>query len=275
MDNPLHLPRPNDQIQQIHDYARDFAYLYLQNPWIELHRVHQLFELDFHQIEFIRKWGGSLASLSDEDWAQIESAGIMKRATFDPDSLQPIVSVDRDILESFGYLRSRVTSSGDTMFVPTQKAFELLDKPLKPPSIFISYRRSESSAFALLIESRLRLVGVTEVFIDRDIPGGSDWERHIRERIGNAQTFIVLVGAGTLTNANGWVEKELDWAVEAKCQRIIPIWHNQHTIEKQQNSGHLPAVLSSSQGYTLKAETALEYETAVNWLLNTLGYRTY
>src|SRR5581483_1391577 len=59
-----------------------------------------------------------------------------------------------DLLISFGYLR-REDRYGSPKFILTQKAFDLLE--IIPPGtkVFISYERSQSSAFALALQYKL------------------------------------------------------------------------------------------------------------------------
>src|SRR5512135_3659724 len=132
MDNPLKLARPDDAVQQIHDYARDLAYLFVQgecqpqitvgkryawgdNPHVERENDSQ------NRVDFRAKWGAA-----DQ--------------TFRAPSI--------DLLVSFGYL-SEVSSSQEgqytlTTYIFTPKAFQLLERPAKTPSIFVSFSRKES-----------------------------------------------------------------------------------------------------------------------------------
>jgi hypothetical protein len=64
------------------------------------------------------------------------------------------------------------------------------------------------------------------------------------------------------------VLKEIQWAENAGC-RIISIWHG-CSIDAT-----APEVLRTHHAIQVTGESALEYETAVNQLLNALGYRTY
>jgi len=87
-------------------------------------------------------------------------------------------------LESFDYVehidKSRPDSSDMLAFINhydayllTSKAFELLETPLTPPKIFISYRRGVSTVLGLLIESRLKaLSSDLHPFIDKELTVG-------------------------------------------------------------------------------------------------------
>jgi len=103
----------------------------------------------------------------------------------------------------------------------TQAAFRLLDQ-VEPASIFISYRRSDSSAFALLVLARLKAAGL-EAFLDLTIQPGENWRNHIREQITSRGYFILLLGKETLSS--DVVLEEIGWALESGSA-VIPIWHN-------------------------------------------------
>ncbi len=255
MDNPLQLPRPDDAIQQIHDYARDLAYLFVQgdckpqitvgkryswgdNPHVEREADSQ------NRIDFRRKWG------ADDE-------------TFRGPSI--------DLLVSFGYLVEAQSSQENnytlTTYIFTPKAFQLLEKPSKMPAIFVSYSRKESSALALLIEARLRLVGADRIFIDKMITAGDDWREQLAESIRQCTYFICLVGPTTLSSQV--VNHEIAQAVESGC-RIISVWHN-----GQKMGADSPEALRRLHAITVTGESAREYETAISELLNSMGYRTY
>jgi TIR domain len=252
MENPLLSPLPADPIQRIHDYARDLAYLGVHSELnygaliFDTRELHQFYEdSSDSQRRFVEKWG-----------------------EYGPNLHAPPFPT----LESFGYINRILDAENNTKsYQLTQKAFTLLDKPAAPPSVFISYRHQESSTFALLIEARLQLRGGAGVFVDRDIPGGDDWWAHIQQQIAESKVFIVLLGK-TALDPRSWLVKELELATNAKC-RIIPIWHNGHTLAAQKLTT-CPAILDVNHGYTVMEESALAYDTAVIWLLNTLGYRT-
>lgn len=271
MDNPLELSAPTDPVQRVHAYARDLAYLAIHgelsarivwgiaglsdNP----HEPRLGYPDTTNRYYFREKWGAETAKFS------------------------PFL----DLLASYGY----ILIGGETLpgtgsaqlwgheelqadkshhvvtYLLSPKAFQLLERPATPPTVFISYKRKESSAFALLIEARLRMAGVDAVFIDKSIPAGEKWHGELETRIKSAQTFISLIGPETL--ASPMVQKEIAWAVEASC-RIISIWHNNCTMPDD-----CPGELKDRQYIVVADESAKGYETAINELLNSLGYRTY
>jgi hypothetical protein len=154
-----------------------------------------------------------------------------------------------------------------TNYVLPPKALQLLEKPVQAPGVFISYSRKDSSAFALLVEARLRIVGVPDVFIDKKITAGDEWAEHLEERIREARYFICLVGPNTLRSSV--VGQEVEWAVQAGC-RIISIWHGGAKI-----TDSAPEALRKRHAISVTEESAREYETAISELLNSMGYRTY
>ncbi len=147
--------------------------------------------------------------------------------------LQPQAS----FLEAFGYLASR----GNRTIAPahhmpreisdyiiTPKAFALLDIPLEH-RVFVSYRRSESSAFALLLYDRLRSAGF-DVFVDkRNIEPGEIWLKRLKDAIVATDVFICLVGKTTLDSENVMIE--IKWALDNEIP-AIPIWHNRFRYEE-------------------------------------------
>jgi TIR domain len=247
MDDPLHLPSPDDPIQQIHDLARDLAYLAAQkqhSPRITLGT---------------EGWGGDPRKQSEHDGPVLAFFRVKWG------NLETYKGPQFEMLSSYAYLT--MLGSDPNNLLLTQKAFDLLDAPATPPRIFISYRRRESSALALLIEARLRLVGVDTVFIDKNIAAGDEWHGELEAKIRQCQTFMCLIGPHSLESP--MVAKELGWAMDAGC-RIISIWHNGYTM-----GDDCPEELKQRQSITVTGESAKEYETAISELLNSLGYRTY
>lgn len=158
----------------------------------------------------------------------------------------------------------------DTNAYTIQKsAFDLLET-VEPANIFISYKRSESSAFALLVLARLKAAGL-EPFLDLALVPGDDWESGLRERIRRYDYLIALLGKDTL--ASEVCIKEIGWALEAKLA-VIPVWHNGF----KHNAADWPLVptgvntlLSSTHSIRVVEESALGYNNAIVELLNRFG----
>jgi len=267
MDNPLLLPRPDDPVQCIHDYARDLAYLVVNgecsasmstnlNGWLDNPHMEMPGGMSDtpNRIHFREKWG----TISTHSYPSL------------------------DILAGFGYLEHTTSAfqAGDGVqtwygegsylvhsYLITSRAFQLLEKPSSSPKVFISYRRKESSAFAIAIEARLRAVGIDSIFIDKQISAGDEWHGRFEQTISQCQEFICLIGPQTLSSP--MVEKEIGWAVEVGC-RLISIWHNGAKMDDQ-----CLEAPTRRQSIIVTGESAREYENAINELLNSLGYRTY
>lgn len=148
------------------------------------------------------------------------------------------------------------------------KALGLLERPAIPPKVFISYKQTESSAFASLIEARLNIAAPEAgVFIDKLLEGGDEWERRIKREICECDTFICVYGPGTPKST--MIPKEIAWAKDSGS-RIIPVLHNKFT----RDSEGYPEQFKTLQDITVDKESAEAYELAILKLLNALGYPT-
>jgi hypothetical protein len=148
-------------------------------------------------------------------------------------------------------------------------AFDLLeDRP--PANIFISYRRRESSAFALLVLARLKEYGLN-AFLDMSIQPGDNWREHLRDQIQAREYFVVLLSKDSLNS--DVVRQELTWAIEHKAN-IIPIWHNGFTYQSGDITGvtvETDRLLTSTHTIRVLEESALAYNNALVELLNRFG----
>ncbi|HEX2908776.1 MAG TPA: toll/interleukin-1 receptor domain-containing protein [Phototrophicaceae bacterium] len=147
-------------------------------------------------------------------------------------------------------------------------AFDLLEEA-EPTNIFISYKRTESSAFALLVLARLKAAGL-EPFLDLALVPGEDWEQGLKNRIGQYDYLIALLGKETLKSEV--VLKEIQWALAAGVS-LIPVWHN--GFKYQASDWNLPPEVETalSQRHTIRVleESALAYNNAIVELLNRFG----
>lgn len=169
-----------------------------------------------------------------------------------------------DLLVSNGYLEF-----GNNIYQITKAAFDLIEET-EPANIFISYRRKDSSAFALLVLARLKAEGL-EPFLDLALVPGEDWRAGLRERIHKYDYFIALIGAETLTSEV--VIEEIAWALEAKLT-IIPIWHNGFSYKSDDWRSLPPAVdeaLRMRHTIRVLEENPLSYNNAIVELLNRFG----
>jgi hypothetical protein len=162
-----------------------------------------------------------------------------------------------------GYAVSETNS-----IVLNKSAFDLLEEA-EPATLFISYKRSESSAFALLVLARLKAEGL-EPFLDVSLVPGEDWQAGLKDRIQKYDYFISLLGKETL--ASEVVVNEITWALEAGLT-IIPIWHNGFKYETGdwQLPAPVNAALSGTHTIRVIEESALGYNNAIVELLNRFG----
>ncbi len=149
-----------------------------------------------------------------------------------------------------------------------QVSFDLTEE-VEPAHVFISYRRKESSAFALLVLARLKEADLN-AFLDMSLRPGDNWHAYIKEQIQQRDFFVLLLGEETLNSPV--VQDEIRWAIEAGAE-IIPIWHN--GFEYKEGEFDLPPeiqrVLHSNHSIRVLEESALAYNNAVVELLNRFG----
>ncbi len=156
---------------------------------------------------------------------------------------------------------------GNTTFI-TKAAFDLLEEA-EPANIFISYKRSESSAFALLVLARLKMAGL-EPFLDLALGPGEDWESGLRERIRKYDYLVAILGKDTLRSEV--CGKEIQWALEANV-KIIPVWHNGFVYNSADWTLPLEVETALQKMHTIRVieESALGYNNAIVELLNRFG----
>ena len=164
-----------------------------------------------------------------------------------------------DLLLSTGYI-----SISKARLEITTKAISLLDE-VEPSTIFISYKRSESSAFALLVLARLKEYNL-EPFVDMSLRAGEDWHPALENHIKSRDYLIVLVGKETLKSEV--TVKEIQWAIQYQ-KSIIPIWHNGFEFDENE-AQDIPSEVAIGRKHAIKVfeESALGYNTAIVELLN-------
>ena len=165
----------------------------------------------------------------------------------------------------------------------TDKALVLVDET-EPYNIFISYKRSESSALALLVLARLKEHDL-EPFVDMALEAGGIWHADLKQKIEENDYFIVLLGKDTLSSEI--TVKEICWAIDSN-RTIIPIWHNRFGLEEdfdlakqidgfashwqeeklRQRKGDVEDVISRTNAIRVLDESASGYNTAIVELLN-------
>jgi len=150
-----------------------------------------------------------------------------------------------------------------------EKAFQLLDE-VQPAEIFISYRRNESSAFALLVLARLKSFDLN-AFLDMSIQAGDDWHAQLEDEVDKRDYFILLLG-GKETLISPYVRREIEWAMQSNSI-IIPIWHNEFEYKSSafDVSPEIDRMLSMTHTIRVLEESASAYNTAIVELLNRFG----
>jgi hypothetical protein len=251
MENPHTLQPPNDPIERIRALARDLAYGAVVGLWPTELRAWQ----DEDKLNFAGMSGGDkLQAVLTEKWHN------------DFPNLS--------LLLALGYLAPAEGSQSRVMFFGlTQKAFELLEQPAVPPSVFISYGRKQSSAFALLLECKLSSMGV-KAFVDRSIDPGADWHNHLQQTVGRSSFLVCLIAPGTLDSP--YVREEVQWAVDARIGSIS-IWHSNFKFKKNEIADcpdWLEDFVTSKHAIRVQEESAEGYHDAAEKLLNRLGYIT-
>ncbi len=169
-----------------------------------------------------------------------------------------------ELLEAHGYLEK-----GRGGYSLTRSAFDLLQET-DPYNIFISYRRLDSSALALLVLARLKEHSQIP-FVDMALEVGGNWHADLEERIKDCDYFIFLLGKDTL--ASEMTVKEICWAIDEK-RTIIPIWHSGFDINSDKWEDvpeNVTSAIQLTNAIRVTDESASGYNTAIVELLNRFG----
>jgi len=265
MSSPLDQPVPETKVRRAESFAKELAWLHEQGSYgVRFYYFNQIDLQD--NVEY---WG-------------LGSSDLKETPTSPPDILKNRWTRDLlpspELLQEFGYL-SHV--GGDVflhmtgqeeyaqVYRLTPKAFKLLERSIGTYEVFISYRRRESSALALLIQARLNLVGNNHVFVDHLLELGGDWRTELEEKIRESDYFIVLVGTNTFKESPGrtnWMKRELEIAMDSNS-RIVPIW-----LPSAKRNKTTPKIIGDRQDLKVQRKTAEGYDTAIRKLLNHMGY---
>ena len=238
----LRLKVPSEKVAQIHEFAKDLAVGFDEGAWSEYFRQHNDHVIEHYSNEnykqfFEKKWAG--------------------------------VTLYAQIMVSMGYLQHMVGHSYISN-VLTERALRLVDEPVTPPNVFISYKRSESSAFALLLEARIKYETNSRPFLDKNIELGDDWHARLEEKVKASRAFICVIAPNTLDprddGSKFYVLREIEWALDSENTDIIPVWH--HGYE----GVHDYDIIAGKQAEPIESENAKNYDAAVNQVLNRLGF---
>ncbi len=188
---------------------------------------------------------------------------------------------DLKLLDQLGWIRHEGHRGGQIhVYQVTSSALQLSRKPITA-SIFISYRRKQSSALALLIVARFKEHGHypyldmgPEPEPENRLVRGEDWEVQLKRAVQSRDNFIVLMGPETF-DENSYVPIEIGWALDAERKiRILPLWH--HGFNPAE---HLPPnidtrireLVNKTQAYEVEKENPKQYNATLDELLMDFG----
>ncbi len=133
-------------------------------------------------------------------------------------------------LYGHGYLEEDWSRTSNSRYERLSRdAFALLSEA-PPYNVFISYAHKESSAFALLLVTKLKQYGI-QPFCDMSLTPGDDWHPELEKQIKKCEHFIVLVGKEIRKSSA--TLKEVQWAIE-NGKIVIPMWHNGFEFNKDE-----------------------------------------
>ena len=262
MSDPRFDPVPDDPAKRLDRLAHDLAWGVWNNKWRNV-----------FNLQGIPAWG-ELRFARRMNTTELQE--YLAKA-WDNQPPNPAQLVDLGILtEVPGGIRGNDTAS----YRLSRNGLELA-RTAKPGPIFISYRRSESTAFAMLIADRLkanRLVPFLDDQPDREDQGvalkpGGKWRPDLEEAIESREYVIVLVAPSTLRSTA--VCQEIQWALVYR-RNIIPIWHRGFDLN---NVDHFPPdldptireTIADTNAITVIAEAPHQYEVAIERLLSVFG----
>jgi len=172
------------------------------------------------------------------------------------------------LLVDNGYLQTDITNRYIDGYKLIKPAFDLLEA-VEPASIFISYKRRESSAFALLVLARLKEHSLN-AFVDLTIQPGDNWQTHLKEQIQKRDYFVLLLSKTSLDSQV--VHQEIQWALESGSA-ILPIWHGGFVYKSGDFTvpPEIDHLLNTTHTIRVLEESALAYNNAIIELLNRFG----
>ncbi|GAB5491573.1 MAG: hypothetical protein Phog2KO_17880 [Phototrophicaceae bacterium] len=174
-----------------------------------------------------------------------------------------------NLLVQNGFLTYDNPQQYELLYTITKSAFDLLTSA-ETAKIFISYKRSESSSFALLINHVLRQAGLNP-FIDMQLQAGADWRKQLRDTI-HQSDYLILLLAPTSEQSKATIQ-EIEWAMGAGTT-IIPIWHRGFSYKKSDwvtVSETVCELVADTHTIRVPEENPLAYNTALTELLNRFG----
>lgn len=268
-------PMPTGRMERMDTMARELAEGISEGYWEAKFTLREVYRTEDEQtfrlyVEDDRVNVETSAYLSGSGLINIPSSHEMREYFFHRWSYPREVSKlpEFKLLLANNYIVSNPMTMRETDYVIRPSCFELL-RNVPPATSFISYRRRESSAFALLVLARLKAQGI-QAFVDMSIEAGADWEQTIREQIDRCDVFVMLIAPDTFNSPV--IVRELQYAIQ-KGRTIIPVSHNgfdfyQHVSELPED---LRNFLTTKNAIRVVEESAREYNAAVEELLNRFG----
>jgi len=271
LDHVMQYPLPRNKIARVHILAKELAAGAIETLW------------DFERISLYRD------RVESEDAALYVTPELLARLKAE-DRGTVLVPVDDRLRRYFrerwgcpdfdnfpeftvmlmrGYASLNQVSGAEGWLSILEPALDLLDKT-DPSTVFISYKRSESSALALLVLARLKEAGLNP-FVDMAIEPGANWKDFLKDKIESSDYVVLLLGKETLHSP--MTLNEIMWARAAK-KVIIPIWHNdfQYRSSDWQLLPDLDDVLTNTHTIIVQNESAGGYNAALTELLNRFGF---
>ena len=240
---------PHNRVERIHEFVTDLAIGFDEGAWDASIYCNR------YQSE-IFKWRVNGANKNQVIQDMLDSKW--------PKNLLP----DIDALCSLNYLE--VLPEGE--FSLSGRALHLADAPTTIQNVFISYKRDKSSEFALLFDSRINYETNATPFVDHNLKPGEEWHAKLKEKIANSDAFICLLAPGTLCSP--FVQKEINWALterENNNRLIVPVWHKGYVSKPNSKCDKISVKFQAVEVLT---ESAKYYNSAVDEVLNRLGYST-
>lgn len=245
LNDPHKQPAPDDRIARVYAFALDLAWGYRKKLWGQQFVISQARS---------GEWWHS--QTNHESQSRLDGLLMGKWKSEFPEYVE---------LHSQGFLDSlKHGKGGPTVYLNTT-ALSLLEKqePTQPLKAFIAYKRSESAGLASFLEEGLENADFkVEVFTDKKIPLGDNWQERLEQSVRDCDVFICLFSTKTLES--DYVRDEINWALDSDS-RFIPILHNGYKGE-----GDYAELLQKLQGPPVYEESIKAYEFTLIDLLRTL-----
>lgn len=242
---------PTHPMARIKTFARELAEGAVYGLW-NIHFNYYAVIADDPDMDDTKRGENAIHTYTIERWGKVDNA--------------PNI----DLMMRLNYLESMGADGYSSSVTIAREAFDLLSD-VDSLNIFISYKRSESSAFALLLHDRLRATGLNP-FVDMQLKAGLNWQNQLKSNIKEADYLVTLLGKETLHSSE--IIKEIKWAIASNIP-IIPIWHKGFSYKTADWSYTLPDSVDEAldENHTIRVieENPLMYDMAIRELLNRFG----